>query len=323
MASLLRFAPILNFLSHAEVAAAKATDCASLLGYTFSNGTASVVLATDIPQGINFSSSDSLTTYDLPNFCRIALHIQTSPETTATAEVWLPPPDAWNTRLLTVGNGGFAGSSTGGRQGLAALDGVADGVIMGPSRCAFQPETLLCGQKNDTNTNNAAASCLTHDQVLKLERLYRPWLTNDGQILNPGLSPGGEASLATLMNSPEPLFGPAFYRNAVYNDTTWDWRHLSPTDIALGDSVNSGGANAYDPDLRPFEVRGGKVLHYHGCADPLIPSLNAAAWYDEVHRFYADTVGRAGDVEKFYRLFMVPGMGHCSGGAGAWVSYHH
>ncbi|KAK8026688.1 hypothetical protein PG991_003744, partial [Apiospora marii] len=461
MASLLRLAPLLGFLGHA---AAAVTDCASLRGHTFSNGTANVVLATDIPKGANFSPSDGFSTQtnnDLPGFCRVSLRIQTSLETSATAEVWLPAPETWNARLLTVGNGGFAGSvnyadlawglrkgfattstdtghnsssgdaswmlhhpertidwahralhltvvaakqqlyysyyagcSTGGRQGLAALqrypadfdgvlvgsaipwqthtsawqtyaallqypasrasfipaelwaglvapavlaqcdavlDGVADGVVMDPSRCAFRAEVLLCGRNgtgkaNNSTTTNATASCLTQAQIHNLQRLYRPWLApTDGLLLNPGLLPGGgEPSLATLMNSPEPLFGPAFYRHAVYNDTAWDWRALSAADIAAADAVNPGGANAYDPDLRPFEARGGKVLQYHGYADALIPALNAVDWYDRVHEFYANAsaVGRAaaaGDVGGFYRLFMVPGMGHCSGGAGAWA----
>ncbi|KAK8081599.1 tannase and feruloyl esterase [Apiospora saccharicola] len=444
-------------LGHAAAAAAAAaTDCASLLGHTFSNGTASVVLATDMPAGTNFSTDGFSTTGDpdLPGFCRVSLRIQISPETSATAEVWLPEPDTWNTRLLTVGNGGFAGSvnyvdiawglrkgfattstdtghtssggdaswmlhhpgrtidwahralhltvvaanqvvaayyhpaqtqtghqqqpysyyagcSTGGRQGLAALqrypadfdgvlagsaipwqthtsawqmyaallqypssrssfipadlwaslispavmeqcdaalDGMADGVIMDPSRCEFRPEVLRCGKNgkgeanNTTTADTTGTACLTQDQVLNLERLYRPWLTSSGQLLNPGISPGGESSFATLMNSAEPLFGPEFYRNAVYNDTAWDWRTLAAPDIALADAINPGGANAYDPDLRPFESRGGKVLHY-----PL-------------SRFYENTFGRAaGDVDAFYRLFMVPGMGHCSGGSGAWT----
>ncbi|KAK8139110.1 feruloyl esterase B-1 [Apiospora sp. TS-2023a] len=438
---------MLGLLGHAAAAAAAAvTDCASLLGHTFSNGTASVVLATDMPAGANFSS-DGFSTTDspsLPGFCRVSLRIQTSPETSATAEVWLPAPAAWNARLLTVGNGGFAGSvnyadvtwglrkgfattstdtghsssggdaswmlhhpertidwahralhlavvaakqvvaayyhpaptqtggqqpysyyagcSTGGRQGLAALqrypadfdsvlagsaipwqthtsawqtyaallqypssrssfipadlwesliapavmeqcdaalDGVADGVIMDPSRCEFRPEALLYPQPR------TPLPPLAH----KLRSTPQP-----------GHLPGGEFSFATLMNSAEPLFGPEFYRNAVYNDTAWDWRTLSAADIILADTINPGGANAYDPNLRPFESRGGKVLHYHGYADPLIPSLNAAAFHDLVHGFYENTVGRAaGDGDAFYRLFMVPGMGHCSAGAGAWA----
>ncbi|KAK8088083.1 feruloyl esterase B-2 [Apiospora hydei] len=488
MASLRLLAPMIGFLSHAAAAAAAtagsaaaattATACASLSGRTFSNGTANVTLATDMPQGANLSTvglaADGPPTNELPGFCRVALSIQTSPESAATAEVWLPQPDAWNARLLTVGNGGFAGSinyadvawglrkgfattstdtghdtghdpsspgaswmlhypertidwahralhlsvvaakqvvaayyrddnhttqaaaesespshysyyagcSTGGRQGLAALqrypadfdgvlvgsaipwqthtsawqtyaallqypasrssfipaglwaslvapavleqcdvalDGVADGIIMDPSRCAFRPEILLCGKTGGKTNTTVNTDCLTRDQVLNLKRLYRPWLTSDGQLINPGISPGGESGFASLMNSAEPLFGPEFYRNAVYNDSSWDWRTLSAADVAFADAVNPGGANAYDPDLRPFEARGGKVLHYHGYADPLIPSLNAAAWYDEVNYFYESVVGRAGDVDRFYRLFMVPGMGHCSGGAGAWA----
>lgn len=76
--------------------------------------------------------------------------------------------------------------------------------------------------------------------------------------------------------------------------------------------------NAYNPDMRPFQQKGGKVMQYHGFADPLIPAGVAGKWYEIVESFYKD-IGREEDVDEFYRLFMVPGMGHCNGGVGAWV----
>ncbi|KAH8655768.1 putative ferulic acid Esterase/Feruloyl esterase [Xylariales sp. PMI_506] len=194
------------------------------------------------------------------------------------------------------------------------IDGVTDGVIMDPSKCPFRPETLLCGK----STVNASA-CLNADQVMNLKRMYLPWLTSNSQLVNPGISPGGEASFAGIMNeATEPLFGPIFYANAIYNDTNWDWSQMSVDNVNFADTINPGGSNAYDPDLRPFEARGGKIIHYHGYADPLIPSLNAPVWYDTINYFY-ESIGRAGEVEDFYRLFMVPGMGHCSSGVGPWV----
>lgn len=195
-----------------------------------------------------------------------------------------------------------------------AIDGLSDGVFMDPSKCAFDPEVLLCGKSTASPT-----ACLTAPQIANLKRMYLPSLTSDSELINPGISPSGEASFALLMNSAEPLFGPQFYRYSVYNSSTWDWSHMSYADVLLARSVNPGGANAYDPDLRPFQSRGGKVMQYHGYAVPLIPSLNAPAWYDKVTEFYDRLGGLSAEVDDFCRLFMVPGMRHCSGGAGAWV----
>jgi feruloyl esterase len=193
------------------------------------------------------------------------------------------------------------------------LDGLADGIIMDPSKCTFHPETLLCGKI----TANSSA-CLTPSQLTNLKRMYQPWLESDGAVINPGISPGGESSFSILMNGQTPTFGPTFYANAVYNDTQWDWSRIDVDSVKLADKVNPGGSNAYEPDMRPFHNVGGKIIQYHGYADPLIPALNAGAWYDYLTSFLAG-VGRANDVDDFYRLFAVPGMGHCSGGAGAWV----
>lgn len=149
--------------------------------------------------------------------------------------------------------------------------------------------------------------------------MYSPWQASSGTLVNPGISLSGEASFSSLMDSEEPLFGPSFYRYAVFNDSFWDWRQMSPSVAQTADCINPGGMNAYDPaGMRLFQESGGKVLQYHGYADPLIPSLNAPAFYDLVHGYYSDNKITE-RVEDFYRLFMVPGMGHCNGGVGAWV----
>lgn len=193
------------------------------------------------------------------------------------------------------------------------IDGVEDGVIMNPAKCIFHPEVLLCGMP----TANSSA-CFNTAQLQNLVRMYRPWLSSDGTLINPGIGHGGEADFAGLMNGAEPEFGPIFYGYGVINNSDWDWRTMSIATVALADSINPGGSNAYDADMRPFQDAGGKVIQYHGYADYLVPTYNAPAWYDKLVGFYSDS-GRGGEVPDFYRLFTVPGMGHCSGGSGAWV----
>lgn len=106
-----------------------------------------------------------------------------------------------------------------------------------------------------------------------------------------------------------------FYRHAVINNTSWDYSTINGSTVALADQINPGGINAYDPDLRPFQKRGGKVLEYHGYQDQVIPSKASMEWYQKVYGFYG-ALGETEELEDFYRLFMVPGMRHCSGGDG-------
>ncbi|CAK3788852.1 Hypothetical predicted protein [Lecanosticta acicola] len=193
------------------------------------------------------------------------------------------------------------------------LDGIQDGIIMDPSQCAFHAEVLLC-EKSISNSS----ACLNADQVQNLERMYRPWLDASSNLINPGISPSGELSFATLMNGDEPAFGPEFYRYAVFNASNWNWAETNASTIAFANNINPGGCNAYNPDMRPFQDAGGKLIQYHGYADPLIPSLTAPAWYDTLKFFYS-SIDKADEVAAFYRLFLVPGMGHCNGGVGGWV----
>jgi feruloyl esterase len=66
------------------------------------------------------------------------------------------------------------------------------------------------------------------------------------------------------------------------------------------------------PDLAAFRARGGKLLHYHGLADPVVPATDSIAYHERV----VARAGDAGKVADFYRLFLAPGVAHCGGGPG-------
>lgn len=56
-------------------------------------------------------------------------------------------------------------------------------------------------------------------------------------------------------------------------------------------------------------------MAYHGTADVTITSMLSKEYFIKVQAALTLTVD---EMQSFYRLFMVPGMGHCSGGRGAW-----
>ncbi|MBK8050391.1 MAG: tannase/feruloyl esterase family alpha/beta hydrolase [Anaerolineales bacterium] len=78
------------------------------------------------------------------------------------------------------------------------------------------------------------------------------------------------------------------------------------------DQLRTVGAtyNATNPDLTAFVEHGGKLILYHGWADPAIPPFGTVAYYQAVQ----DTMGGLEATQEFARLYMVPGMFHCSGG---------
>ncbi|MGB7762570.1 MAG: tannase/feruloyl esterase family alpha/beta hydrolase [Bryobacteraceae bacterium] len=116
-------------------------------------------------------------------------------------------------------------------------------------------------------------------------------------------------------------FANSFYGHAVFEQPKWDFRTLNfDVDVAFGDRKAGPILNSTNPDLRSFRARGGKLIQYHGWRDAAIAPLSSIEYYESVRASLArfpDTRGDASrPIQDFYRLFMVPGMGHCGGGVG-------
>jgi feruloyl esterase len=203
-----------------------------------------------------------------------------------------------------------------------ALDGVADGVIEDPRKCGFDPGALLCAQGQDP------ATCLTAPQVEAVRKLYQGARNpNTGAQIFPGYARGVEFGWNSLIGGANPFgAGYEFFRWAVFRDPAYDFRNFDfDAHVALADELFGPILNADSPDLRRFARAGGKMLIYHGWADPLIPTYNTLEYYDGLLDFFGHGHrGRRDDrddealerVQRFARLFLIPGMGHCSGGPG-------
>jgi feruloyl esterase len=70
--------------------------------------------------------------------------------------------------------------------------------------------------------------------------------------------------------------------------------------------------SALDPDLRRFQMAGGKLIMWHGWADHAATADRTVQYYDDVVR----TLGGRTSVDGFFRLFLAPGMHLCGGGPG-------
>jgi feruloyl esterase len=109
-----------------------------------------------------------------------------------------------------------------------------------------------------------------------------------------------------------------YFKAMVFDNPKWDYKSFnfeSPKDFATlveADARNAPYINATDPDLTAFNELGGKLLLWHGWADQNIAPQNSINYYNNV----VDVVGEEAKTQEFMRLFMVPGMGHCGGGAG-------
>ncbi|HEY2015881.1 MAG TPA: tannase/feruloyl esterase family alpha/beta hydrolase, partial [Bryobacteraceae bacterium] len=188
-----------------------------------------------------------------------------------------------------------------------SLDGVVDGVLENPRLCKFDPEALECKGAD-------GPECLTAPQVEAARKIYGPSVQpKTGRPLYPGLERGSEMGWATWAG-PKPLgIGLDYFRFVVFENPDWDFRTLDfDRDVARAEKLDSKRINATDPDLKPFFARGGKLIQYHGWSDPQISPGNSVDYYGSV----LNRLGGAAKVQGSYRLFMVPGMGHCGGGDG-------
>jgi feruloyl esterase len=112
-------------------------------------------------------------------------------------------------------------------------------------------------------------------------------------------------------------FANSYFGQVVFENPRWDFRTLNfDSDVTVGDEKTGSILNATSADLRPFRAHGGKLIQYHGWGDAAISPLNSIDYYESVRSFLAQN-GPSQPVQDFYRLFMVPGMGHCGGGIGA------
>jgi feruloyl esterase len=191
-----------------------------------------------------------------------------------------------------------------------ALDGVVDGVIDDPRSCPFQPASLLCQAGQDP------ATCLTSNEVAALEKVYAgPKNPRTGEQVYPGLVKGSERGWGGHTAGPN-IFATAdqFFKFMVFNDPAWDYRGFDfDADLAFAMENFAHLINATDPNLKAFQRRGGKILHYHSYRSTTHTAPKSIEYYEQVvatmnHRRNGEL--RPKDfarTQDFYRLFMAPG----------------
>ena len=188
-----------------------------------------------------------------------------------------------------------------------SLDGVRDGVVDDPRACGFDPAALRCA-------GGDAADCLTERQLAALARMYAGARNpRTGAPVYPGWPKGSEGGWAQYWGTTEPARAD-FWRLWVFRDPRWDpWSFDFDRDLARADSAVGWMVDQVSPDLAAFARAGGKAIVYQGWQDPVVNAFDTIAYYERVRA----RQGSQRATDDFFRLFMVPGMGHCAGGPGA------
>ena len=192
---------------------------------------------------------------------------------------------------------------------------------MDPSQCDFDPAQLQC-------RGGDGPDCLTGAQIARARLIYGPIKSSKGMSLYPGNAYGAPSSITLPGPDGAALAEPMILQ--VAHDPKWTPETFdADRDIPALEQDVGPTLSSYDPNLAPFRGRGGKIIMYHGWADPLLSPYNSIAYYHAVQAALG-----AGATDHFLRLFMIPGMGHCQGGPGtdkfdglaaiqAWVEQGH
>ena len=197
-----------------------------------------------------------------------------------------------------------------------ALDGVNDGVMDDPRQCKVDVATL---------------TGLSAPQQAAVTAIYAPTRIGAETVFS-GQPFGGEGELTGwpvwISGAPprpgQPqapslrlAFGTQFFKYFVFGDPEWDYTKYDLSTWKSDTKRAASFLNATNPDLDAFKSKGHKLLLWHGWADAGLSALATIKYYDEVK-------ARDPKVDDYVRMFMMPGVLHCAGGAGPdkadWVA---
>jgi hypothetical protein len=197
-----------------------------------------------------------------------------------------------------------------------AQDGLKDGVVQDPPSAHFDLSKV---------------SGLTDEQRKAISAIYAGAHNDKGPIY-PGYTPGSECDpnewilwivgpLPGLAKDHAPdlmfAFGTQIFKYLVFNNPDWNYATYDFSNFAGDTRLAASYLDATNADLSAFAQRKGKLIIWHGWADPALPPQATVDYYRQLQT-------RDPKAREYCRLFMVPGCLHCGGGPGAsdvdWLS---
>lgn len=187
------------------------------------------------------------------------------------------------------------------------LDGLEDGQIDDARACTFDPQQLLCAD----GAREQPGECLSAAQVAAAQAFYDGPRDLDGRALSlGGLARGSELTWPAQL---PPAAVVNFFRDMIYGSLRPGLKleDIEFTSATLAEVMRLGAHyEVYDPDLRRFRDRGGKMIVWEGNADTAAGPHALLNYYQKVR----DVLGGAAKTQDTVRLYLLPGVYHCRGG---------
>jgi feruloyl esterase len=198
------------------------------------------------------------------------------------------------------------------------LDGLADGLLADPRACTVDPAWAACPPRARDTTN-----CLTPQEQAVVRKIYDgPRDASGTPFWIGGPQPGSEQRWAggfIPTNSGEQtmsgMLSQAMLRYMIYPQSP------APDDLIRDFAFDAASFrrvtllhplnDALNTDLRPFAQAGGRLILWQGWSDASVTPLTSIAYYKALQQQLGPVAA-----ERFVRLYMLPGTGHCGGGDG-------
>jgi hypothetical protein len=188
-----------------------------------------------------------------------------------------------------------------------AQDGVVDGLLSDPRACKYDAKANVCGQPGAP----AAPACLTPEQATAMNMIWDGPRNDHGTRIWFPFGIGANESVSSTATC-----GNLGSQCWAHRDTTFDWHPLPLSEFddetQLATRVVAPFSDIISTDLDDVKKSRGKILMWHGGADPLIPWRQSVHYYREAAQRY-DGYSK---LQSWFRFYLAPGVGHCGGGAG-------
>ncbi len=202
-----------------------------------------------------------------------------------------------------------------------AADGITDGILNDPRSCDYDIGQLPACNGIDND------SCFTEQEIDAARAVYEGPRTPSGEQLFVGFPFGGEpdnggwpgwiaggtdAEVRGGYPNLQFYFAIESMKYLILHDPDWRYSSYDLSNYRADTRHADSTLSATDPDLSAFRSRGGKLLLYQGWSDAAITALGTIDYHQQV---LAHDPSASEDV----RLFMMPGVLHCSGGKGPYA----
>jgi hypothetical protein len=198
------------------------------------------------------------------------------------------------------------------------IDGISDSILQNPLSCKFDFSALpLC------TGNKPGKNCFTVKQIEALKKIYRGVTTANG-VTYPGFPYGAENASGSwnvwITGSPDNIkamgypslhsyFGIEIFKYLILQDPEWDYSRYDFSGYEKEIRYAAAYLNATSIDYSRFNAHNGKIIFWHGWNDPALSALATIEHYNAV---------KAADpgIDKYMKLYLLPGVLHCGGGYG-------